>query len=190
MSNMGSLVGIEPTGDDAVLKAHGRPVGDLQRVCIDEAGVAVDLRDAAFLGAIDEAGGHAIHDLGAAGAQLVEIDFRFAECQAEVGGVAGGMDGVGDMQQRFGGDAADMQAGAAELGPRVDERGLDAAVGSEECRSISARSAAKNDEIGAEGFSHGVKSLNYLVVSGKNRTSSRRLRALAMRRSMLKECPS
>ena len=46
--------------------------------------------------------------------------FGAAELQAEVGGVAGVGDELGGVQQRLGGDAADVQAGAA--GPLARRR--------------------------------------------------------------------
>ena len=54
---------------------------------------------------------------------------------------------VGRMEERLGGDAADVQASAAELRIFFDNRGLQAVLAGANCGRISAWTAADDDQI-------------------------------------------
>ena len=54
---------------------------------------------------------------------------------------------VGGMQERLGGDAADVQAGAAELGVLLDKRGLQAVLSGANGRRVTAGAAPDDDHI-------------------------------------------
>src|SRR4029077_8925980 len=56
------------------------------------------------------------------------------------------------LQQRLGGDAADIEAGAAERGAIFDHRHLHAELRGADCRHIAARTGADYDEI--KGLTH------------------------------------
>ena len=60
----------------------------------------------------------------------VEVDGVDARVDACVGGVADGIEGGGDVEQRFGGDATAVEAGAARRGVAFDERHVQAELGS------------------------------------------------------------
>ena len=53
--------------------------------------------------------------------QLVEVDLRFGELDAPVLGFLGFVEQLGNVQKRFGGDAASVEANAAWMGFRIDQ---------------------------------------------------------------------
>ena len=70
-------------------------------------------------------------------------------------GLADVGDELGGVQHRLGGNAADVQAGAAGTLAGLDQRDLDAVVGGQEGRGVTAGAAAENDELGVDCFRHG-----------------------------------
>ena len=80
----------------------------------------------------------------------VEIDRRRAEAHAVAGQRRRLVDGLGDMQQRLGGNAADVEADAAERRPRVDQHDFLPEIGGAERRGVAAGAGAENQEVGLE----------------------------------------
>ncbi len=83
-------------------------------------------------------------------AHAVEIDLRRAERDAVAGHVLGVGDHLGGVQQRLRGDAADVEADAAERGVAFDEDDLLAEVGGAECRRIAAGTGAEHQHFGVQ----------------------------------------
>ena len=73
--------------------------------------------------------------------------FGFCERDAEVGGVRRLGDHVGDVQQRLRRNAAAIEADAAGVLLRIDERDLHAAVGGVERRRVPAGTGADDDQL-------------------------------------------
>jgi hypothetical protein len=93
------------------------------------------------------------------GAQLVDIDLRRGEADAKIGHVLGFVHHRGDVQQRLGGNAADVQANAAERGVALDDDRLHAEVGRAEGGGVAAGPGAEHEhfafQIGAAAVAGG-----------------------------------
>ena len=69
------------------------------------------------------------------------------------------VDDLGDMQQRLGRDAADVQAHAAQAGVLFDQHHLLAQVGSAEGGGVAAGAGAEHDDFGVDiAFGEGLRS--------------------------------
>jgi len=79
--------------------------------------------------------------------QPVEVHLGFPERQPELLGPRGLLDQLADVQQGLGGNAALMQADAAQGGGGLDQGGLHAELGSPERRGVAARAAADDQQI-------------------------------------------
>ena len=79
-------------------------------------------------------------------AQRVQIDLRRSELNAPLGGGVGLADQPRHMQQRFGGDAAVVEADAAGVGRGVDQGHVQAALGGEKSGRVAARSGAEHGD--------------------------------------------
>ena len=79
--------------------------------------------------------------------ELVEVDRRFAEGDAPRIRVTRFSEQVSHVQQRLRRDAAAIDADAARIHFRVDERGLEPEIGGEECRGVPARAASDDDNL-------------------------------------------
>jgi hypothetical protein len=78
----------------------------------------------------------------------LEVDRRRAEGDALGFGVAGVGEHLGDVQQRLGGDAPDVQAHAPEALVALDEDDLEAEVRGAERGGVAARPGADDDHVG------------------------------------------
>src|SRR3546814_15016802 len=85
-------------------------------------------RSLALLGHAGQALGQLADDLLLVAAQLVEGDLRLAEIDAVVGRVPRLVDHRRRVQQRLGGNAADVEADAAELRVALDQDGVQTQV--------------------------------------------------------------
>ena len=83
--------------------------------------------------------GQLVDDPVLEGAQLVDVDLRLAELDAPVAGVLRLVEHLGDVQQRLRGNAAAIQAHAAGILLRIDQRDLHAEIGGVERRGVAAR---------------------------------------------------
>ena len=82
-------------------------------------------------------------------AQLIQIDFDGAEVQTDVGHVLDFFDDIGGVQQRFRGDATDIEADAAELRVALDQNHVHAQVGGTECGGITTRTGTNDYQLAA-----------------------------------------
>ena len=75
-------------------------------------------------------------------AQASEIDLGIGELDAPILGLMGFLDQLGHVQQGFGRNAAAVEADAAGIRFRIDQRDLHAQIGGEKCRGVTTRPAA------------------------------------------------
>ena len=81
---------------------------------------------------------------GGTSAQLVDIDLRRGKTDAKIGHVVGFVHHSGDMQQRLGWNAADVQTNAAERGVTLDDDRLHAEIGRAEGGGVAAGAGAEH----------------------------------------------
>jgi hypothetical protein len=154
----GSAIGCEPAAMIAfrnLISLLPPPASHFEVMRVDELADALHDLDLAPLGHAGEAAGQLADDLVLVRAQPVEVDARRAEADAAVGHVLRFVHDAGDVQQRLGRDAADVEADAAERRVALDEDGLHAEVGAAESRRVTARAGAEDEhlalEVGAAG---------------------------------------
>ena len=99
----------------------------------DEGTVTTHGGDLAHLGHGRQATSQLADNLFFVATQLVDIDYRPTEFDAEVTQVRNLVHHRRHMQQRFGGDAADIQADATQLRVAFDDDDLQAQVRRAEC---------------------------------------------------------
>ncbi len=128
-----------------------RPV-DVDLVRPRELGLARDDLDLATLGEALEPTRQLADDLLLPLAQAIEVDFGLAEADPERGRLLGFRDHAGGVQQRLRGDAADVQADAAEHVEALDEHDLEAEVGGAEGGRVAAGSGADDDDAAGLGL--------------------------------------
>ena len=135
---MGIRAGLEP------IALEGFAVGKLHGVSVRQSGVACKDGDAVILfqegHAVAQLLGHGVlplDDLGIVEGQLTHVD-------AEGSAVFGVVIDVGGVQQGLGGDAAPIQAGAAQL-RLLHQGGLQAVLAEADGTLIASGAAAHND---------------------------------------------
>ena len=142
--------GLGADGDDGVV------VGDelLASVGLDAQGVGtlevaapVDDRDAALRRELRDAAGELRDDGVLPRAELVQLDLWCAERDAAMGGLLRRADGVGRVEERLRGDAAAVEAHAAELGVAFEENHFLAEVRGVKGGGVSAGAGAHDDEV-------------------------------------------
>jgi hypothetical protein len=122
---------------------------DLEVVGVEEMAVAAHDVHLARLGHAGEAAGELGDHLRLVRAQLVEVEFWARRSHAAViGHVRRFLHHRGDVQQRLGGDAADVEADAAQRGVAFDEHGLQAEVGGAEGGGVAAGAGAEDEHVG------------------------------------------
>ena len=122
-------------------------------LAVAEAGLAMDDLD---LGLAQQAGDaivEALDDTVLPGDGLLQVELGLGGGQAE-GRLAGGGMGrllelLGDMDHRLGGDAADVEAGAAQLAA-LDDDGVDAELAGADGADIAARAGADDEELAGD----------------------------------------
>ncbi len=115
-----------------------------QMMGIEKVAVAAHHVHLAHLGHAAEPGGELADHARFVCAQAIDVDFRRGKADAQRIGMRGLIDYCGNMQQGLGGNAADIQADAAEGGIALDQHGLQTQVGGTECGGITARSGAEH----------------------------------------------
>ena len=163
---IGQPGGARARRDDAVLEAHGRlavarPHGDDVRA--GELPVASDHLDLALARQPGEAPGQPPHHTVLPAAHRVDVDLRAREGDAGSAQLFGLGEHARDVQQGLGGDAAHVQAYAAERLAAVDQRHLQTEVGGAEGRRVAARPGAEHRDLHAD------------VRVGRRRRGARRL---------------
>ena len=140
-------------GDDALIEAdigHALIGLDRDHVGTGEAPVAIDHLHLAGLGQAREPAGELLDHRFLPAAQRVQVDLRSREPDAVIGHFLGLGDHLRGMEQRLGGDAADIQADPAEIGILLDQHHLLAQVGGPEGGSIAARAGAEHDHLAVD----------------------------------------
>ena len=125
---------------DAVLLRH------LERAAAREPGVALDHRDPVLLHQVRDPAGELVRHLARIGDDLLDIDRDLAHADAEIAEPAERVAKLGDPEQRLGGDAAPVEADAAEA-LALDHGGLEAELARADRGDIAARSAADDDHV-------------------------------------------
>src|SRR6185369_15850438 len=120
---------------------------DVQRSRVAEAGHALDVLNLAQVTHLPRARRQLPDDLVLEGPELVEIDLGLFERDPEIRRMRGFADDVGDMQQRLRWNAAAVDADAARVLLRIDERDLHAAVGGVKGCGISTRSCPNHNKL-------------------------------------------
>jgi hypothetical protein len=139
-----------PGGDDRVPEPHGRPsvlAGHGEDVGGRELGDAVHDLDLALLGQAHEAAGELADDGLLPAAQRVDVDLRLAEGDAVRRGLLRLREHLRHVEQRLGGDAAHVEAHAAERLVALDEHGLEPEIGGPEGRGVAAGPRAEHDDV-------------------------------------------
>jgi hypothetical protein len=130
---------------------------DLHRVGCDKSALALDDGDAGSLEQSGQAAEHAVDN-----AVLVLVDARHVDAlegraDAEVAAVAGVVGDLARMEQRLGGNASAVQAGAAQLVP-FDEGDLEVELGRAQRTRVAAAASTQDHKVerGAGVVRHGV----------------------------------
>ena len=111
--------------------------------------------DAAKLGKLSDAAGEFGQDGILPEPQFVQINAGGSEGDAAMFGFAAGGDGMSGVEKRFRGDAATVEADAAEFLILFDENNFFAKVGSVKGSGVSSGSRADDNDLGFDGV-HGV----------------------------------
>jgi hypothetical protein len=138
-------------------KEGGGPPRDRDLGGGDEGGGAGDDGDLAGLGELGDAAGELGDDVVLLLQHGREVDLDAGELDAVGGGVVFGEDELlGGVEQGLAGNAADVEAGAAEGGAFLDEGDLEAELGGAEGADVAAGAGADDDEV--EGIHGGAES--------------------------------
>ena len=116
-------------------------------VRVEEVAVAADHVDLARLGHARQAAGELADHAVLVFAQRIDVHRRLCKHDARLVDMLGLLDHRRHVQQRLGGDAAHVQAHAAEGGVALDDRGLEPQVGGAEGRRVAARAGAEHDHV-------------------------------------------
>ena len=143
----GDGAGAGAGGDDDVFGGdEGVVGGDAEGVGVDEAGLAGDVLDAVLAEQVGDAAGHAVDDAAAAGDGLGVVDGEVVEADAEFLGAVEEADDFGVAEDGLGGDAAPVEADAAE-GVAFDDDGGEAKLGGANGGDIAAGPRADDGEL-------------------------------------------
>src|ERR1051325_4728047 len=117
---------------------------------VGQLGKSLDVLDFAALRQQSGSTGEPLDDAVLERAQLVQIDRRLAEGHAPRVRVTGFAEQTGDVQQRFGGNAAAIHADAARIGLRIDDRGLEPEIRGEERGGVPAGAATHDNHLSGD----------------------------------------
>ena len=106
---------------------------------------------AALFGQEADPAGKFVHDGVFPGAQFVQFDLRRAEGDAAMGGFPGFADHLGGVQQGLGGNAAAIEANAAQFFVLFDKKNFFAKVGGVKGGGVAAGPGAKNNNLSMNG---------------------------------------
>ena len=140
-------------GDDRLVEAHDPSALRrfyTQGVSRGELALSDHGLDLALLREADEAAGQALDHAVLPAANGRWVEGRRAEAHAVRTHRLGVVDHLGDMQQRLGRDAADVEAYAAECRARVDQDDVLPQIGSTEGGGVAAGTRPQNQDIGLE----------------------------------------
>ena len=140
-------------GDDRLVEAHDpRALRrlDAQGVGRGELALPGQRLDLALLREADEAARQSLDHAVLPAANGRRVEGRRAEAHAVRTHRLGVIDDLGDMQERLGRDAADVETDAAERRARVDQNDVLPQIGGAEGGGVAARTGAQNQNIGLE----------------------------------------
>ena len=120
---------------------------------------------AALFGQETDPAGKFVHDGVFPGAQFVHFDLGRAEGDAAMGGFPGLADHFGGVQQGLGGNAAAIEANAAQLFVLFDEKNFFAEVGGVKGGGVAARARAQNHNLCMNGVHDKLGLRNYVGIS-------------------------
>ena len=148
------------SGDDALFEGDGLRcafvIGDGNFVAASKFGGAVHDVDFAHFCHASEAAGEFVDDALFVFAQAVDVNFRCFEGDAAAGDAMRFFDDFADVQQRFGRDAADVEADAAQGLVALDKGDFHAEVGGAEGGGVTGRAGTDDEHVhGAFGTAGG-----------------------------------
>ena len=147
----GGIAGSEPVASSACSNCTASsPPAVSFTVRLWASTISAQPSDVLHLAMFDElpgAAGQPLDDVVLEGAELIEIDLRFAELDAPGLRVARFVDQLGDMKQRLRGDAATIDADAAGVHFRIDQRDAEPEIGGKKGGRVPARARADDDEL-------------------------------------------
>jgi len=108
---------------------------------------APDNLDLALFGHASQAAGQFADHRVLEVSKLVEVDVRLAERHAMFTEMRGRVDHLADVQERLGGDAADIQADPADRAVALDQRDLQTQVGGAEGRRVAGWPGAEHGQV-------------------------------------------
>src|SRR6516225_2562597 len=111
-----------------MLETAARAIVQPQSTGIGKGGTRPDVLNLATLAKLREILAQCLHDLRFLGTKSREVDFWLSKVDAPGARLSGVRDQLGGVEDRFGGNAADVQTGAARLLESVDQGDLDALV--------------------------------------------------------------
>ena len=158
-------------GDDRLVEADDpRALGrfDAQGVGRGELALARHRLDLSLLGEAGEAARQPLDDAVLPAADRGRVEGRRAEAHPMRAHRLGVVDDLGDMQQRLGRDAADVETHAAERRSRVDQNDVLPQIGGAEGGGVAAGTGAQNQDIGLEiGLPAGISRRLWRRTSGR-----------------------
>ena len=134
--------------DDGGAEGDVLPTLDRDRVRVGEAAGALDPFDAVRLEELRDAAGHLLDDAVLPLVRGREVELRLADVDSELGkGLLGLLDRKGSLHPGLRRDAADPEAGAAELGLLLDADSLGAELRGADRGRITARAASQDGNV-------------------------------------------
>ena len=133
-------------------------VAHLNRLAVDDLGPAMDHLHLVFFQQCGDAGGQAVNDAVFPFHALADVQSRYIHLNAQLRALAmvhGLLELLGHMDQRLGGNAANVQAGAAQC-LAFHQNGGDAQLACANRRDITAGAAADNQQRGVQCLSHAL----------------------------------
>src|SRR6266550_4661730 len=112
--------------------------GDLEGARVAKTRSALDVGNLPLLRQLSEAPGQLVHDLRLESAQAIDVNLRRSEGDAPGFRVPGLVEYFRHVQQRLRGDAPAIQADAARIDLRIDERHLHPEIRGIKCGGIAA----------------------------------------------------
>ncbi len=116
-------------------------------VRVDDLGPSLQVVNLADLDQLAGAAGQALDDVVLEGAQLVEIDLRLGEFDAPGLRMARFAEEIGHVKQRLGRNAAAIDADAAGIRFRIDQRDAEPEIGGQKGGGIAPGAGADDDEL-------------------------------------------
>ncbi len=140
-------------GDDRLVEAHHAgpfPRFNPQRIGRGERALPGQRLDLALLGEAGQAARQPLDHAVLPAADRARVEGRRAKAHAVRAHRLGVVDDLGDMQERLGRDAADVEADAAQRRARVDQNDVLSEIGGAEGGGVAAGTGAQDQNIGLE----------------------------------------